>query len=128
MAEPARHVAADAAADHDQPEQWYGQGRHEVNEEAEAEVEKGEQPLAPMWPARIVEPFQEQEDAAGEDGQVMPESQAGKRHQQERTSEEHCRHADMAGARSNAEPAHGAGRLGLPAGGERLLPFFSGLW
>ena len=122
VAEAARHVTADAAADQDQPEQRHGQGRCEVNKETKTEVEEGKQSLAPMRPARIVQPFQNKEQAAGEDGQVVPEGQAGKRHQEESAAKEHRGHADMAGSRRNAEPAHGAGRPGLLTGGIGLLP------
>ena len=122
MAKSARHVAADAAADQNQPEQRHGQGRCEVNEETETEVEEGKQSLAPMRPARIVKPFQNKEQAPSEDGQVVPEGQAGKRHQEESASEEHCGHTDMASSRRNTEPAHGARRPGLPGGGIGLLP------
>ena len=45
------NVTADAAADQDQPEQRYGQGRCEVNKETKAEVEEGKQSLAPVRPA-----------------------------------------------------------------------------
>ena len=81
MAKTARHVAADAAADQDDPEQGHGQAGLEMNQQTQASMQQAEEPLAPMGPVPVVEPFQEQENATGGNGQVMPEGQAGKGHE-----------------------------------------------
>ena len=67
-----------------------------------------EDTLAPMRPAQVVEPFQEQEDATGGNGQVMPEGQAYKGHEQYAATEKNRCNPDMAGACSDSEPPHHA--------------------
>lgn len=118
MAIATRHVAADAAADQDCPKQRHRQVGEEMNQQAQTDMEEAKQPFGPMQPACIVQPFEDEKQAAGGDGQVVPLGQAGNGHQQDETAKEHGGHADVAGADGDAQPAHGAGGLfGVPGGG-----------
>ena len=114
MTVPARHVAADATADQDSPEQRHRQVREEMDQQAQTEMEEAKQPLGPVQPARIVQPFQDQQQAAGGDGQEMPLGEAGEGDIEDEPAEKHGGDGNMAGAGGNAQPAHGAGRARGP--------------
>ncbi len=76
-----------------------------------------------MQPLRVVEPFEEQEDTAGGNGQVMPVCQLDERDIEYATAKKNGGNPDMRGTKDDSEPAHpsrGAG--GFSAGGVTILP------
>ena len=109
MTVPARHVAADATADQNSPEQRHRQIGEEMDQQTQAEMQEPKQPLGPVQPARIVQPFEDKQQTAGCNGQVMPLGEAGEGDIEDETAEEHGGDGNMAGAGRNTEPAHGAG-------------------
>ena len=68
---------------------------------------KGGQPLASVGPPSVMAPFQDEEQAAGGDGGMVPKAQASIGHQQETPAKQHGGCTDMPGAGANAQPAHG---------------------
>ena len=76
-----------------------------------------------MRPLRVVEPFEEQENTAGGNGQVMPVPQVGEGDMEHTAAEKYCGNPDMRGSYDDGEPPHpsrGAG--GFFAGGVTILP------
>ena len=57
VAESARHVTADTATYQDYPEQGDSHGWQGMNEQAEGEMNKREQSLAPVRPTAVMAPL-----------------------------------------------------------------------
>ena len=122
MAKPAWHMTADPTADQRPPEQRHRQARCKMDKGTYPDMEKHRQPFAPMPPVPVVEPFQQQERAAGGNGAVMPECQLGKGDLEDAAAEKDPGNADMAGTDENGEPAHpSGGATDVPARGVPIL-------
>lgn len=117
MAKSARHMAADAAAHQNGPEQRHGPCGTEVNQQAQNDVEQAQQPFALEGPMGIMPQLQDQKPDAAGDGEVMPGDQLGKRDAEKAAAEKQGGNPDVAGAYQDAEPPYGTGWSGDSAVG-----------
>ena len=137
MPKTARHVATDAPACQCAPEKRDGQAGGKMDKGHQPYMEERQQAFPSMQPLRVVEPFEEQENTAGGNSQVMPVPQVGEGDMEHAAAEKYSGNSDMRGSHDDGEPPHpsrGAGGFSaccvmiLPHLLFRLVQILSFVW